>query len=86
MELKYVFTNEIMKELFGSEKDEHGRLYQGVYRNEFDDIECHIKDVKEIFSEDELTVIVKYLLYQCFYDTVDLDNSVCKRISRKVKE
>lgn len=74
-----------MKELFGSYKDEYDRLYQEVYRNELQDIQRSLVDVKDIFNKQELSAIVKYLLYDCFGDTVSLDNKVCKRIVEQLK-
>lgn len=81
-----MFDNEIMKELFGSERDEYGASYNVIYRYEFRDIKECLIDAKENFSEDELTAIVKYLLYQCLHDSVNIDNEICQKIARKAKE
>lgn len=80
-----MFDNRTMIDLFGSYEDENGILYHGFYRYELQEIKDEIISVRDMFTVNELSSVVKYLLYQTFSDSANIQNRTCVRLAKSAK-
>lgn len=72
----YLFSDSQIENLFGSLVDERGLDYRSVYSFELRDIESIIERRKNCYSSSELSILLHFLLSECFGDTLNNDSEV----------